>query len=302
MFPHAAIAVFASLTMIASSAVLMSAFEAHVVNVTATIEMPPHEECPALSIGYWTNHEGCDGGKGENVWAAEVAALSTGSFSGVFGSYSGADVCVNLSIPECPKGNSIPSKLCKAKAQTLADELNVVSGRLDLNAWLAGADDGESAFDNLGLAPSSKVFTALAVIESILANASSTANNLTDATYVAQRIYAFYEDENPNAPMCIYEWPLPAPSGAITSPGVFPEAPPEETENQQEEPQEPVEESPANSTSTEAITEYAPLASAPEASQEEAAPETPPQEEPGSAPPSAPEPSPEPPPEPPPAS
>lgn len=161
-------------------------------------------QCDALSIGYWKNHEGCAGGEGSSVWAAEINNLST-NYSGAFSSYSGAQICENLWTPNCPGGNTVESKLCKAKAQTLADELDVVSGRLDPAALLAGADDGDGAFDNLGLSSGSTVGEALAAIEAILADSSSTVGQLTDAAYAAERMYAFYEDENLNWPACVYD-------------------------------------------------------------------------------------------------
>ena len=193
---------FGVLLITGAGVILASAFEAHVINVTAKIERPPGQ-CNALSIGYWRNHEGCAGGLGESNWTAEVNDLSA-TFAGVFGSYTGAQICDNLWVPNCPKGNSAESKLCKAKAQALADELNVVSDRLQLNALLAGADDGSAAFDNLGLSANSTVQDALTAVEDILADPSSTRAELTDAAYVAERIYAFYEDENPIRPQCIF--------------------------------------------------------------------------------------------------
>lgn len=183
----------------------LSAFEAHVVNVTATIERRP-SSCDALSIGYWRNHEGCTrGGNGSSTWTSEVNALSA-SFSSVFATYTGEEICGNLWVPDCPSGNSVPAKLCKAKAMALADELNTVASRLDLNALIAGADNGSSAFDNLGLTSQSTVGQALTAVEAVIANPSATAAQLTDAATVAERIYAFYEDENPTRPACVYSW------------------------------------------------------------------------------------------------
>ena len=58
----APVLVAAALFLVLSNSVIyLAAFEAHVVNVTATIERPP-AQCGALSIGYWRNHEGCSGG------------------------------------------------------------------------------------------------------------------------------------------------------------------------------------------------------------------------------------------------
>ena len=193
-----------ALVLILGSFVLpLSAFEAHVVNVTAVIEN--RVSCDALSIGYWRNHEGCDQGNGYSDWTTEVSVLSAGEFSGVFGTYSGQQICENLWIPNCPSGNGVDSKLCKAKAMALGDELNIVSGRLDLDALIAGADDGDQAFDDLGLSYGSTVRVALEVIEMVLSNPNSSTGDLTSAAYVAERIYAFYEDENPIYPACIFE-------------------------------------------------------------------------------------------------
>jgi len=179
------------------------AFEAHVVNVTATIERRPIQ-CDARSIGYWANHEGCSQGEGFSDWMAELNDLSLG-FSGIFSSYDGSRICQDLWIPNC---NDVPSVLdgtyCKSRAHVLADELNVISGKLDPNAILAGADDEFPSFDNLGLSSSSTIFEALTVLESVLADSSSTYYPLTDVGYIAERIYTFYEEENPDYPACIY--------------------------------------------------------------------------------------------------
>ncbi|MBI2052716.1 MAG: hypothetical protein HYT34_00535 [Candidatus Ryanbacteria bacterium] len=202
--------VFASLisiSLVVGSSLLVSGFEAHVINVTATIEKPPM--CDALSKGYWRNHEGCtNGGNGSSNWTPEINTLSA-SFSGAFAAFTGAQICDKLWIPNCPSGNTLASKLCKAQGPTLADELNVVSGRLDLNAILAGADDGSLPFDNLGLDSNSTIRQALTVIEAIIADGSATKTQLKDAAHIAERIYTFYEDENPNKPFCIYTLSAP---------------------------------------------------------------------------------------------
>ena len=161
-------------------------------------------QCDALSIGYWRNHEGCSQNAGASVWAAEVNNLSS-TFSAAFSSIDGAQICQALWIPNCPGGNTAESKLCKAKAHTLADELNIVSDRLQLNALVAGADDGTEAFDNLGVSENSTIQEALVIVEAILADSAATIAELTDAAYIAERIYAFYEDENINWPACVYD-------------------------------------------------------------------------------------------------
>lgn len=195
--------VLALVLILANSVIYLAAFEAHVVNVTATIERPP-TMCNALSIGYWRNHEGCTGGEGESDWTSEIHVM-TSNFSGIFYNITGAEICEALWVPNCPSGNNILSKRCKATAMALADELNLVSSRLDLDALIAGADDGSAAFDHLWLTYNSTVRDALVQIEMILGNPNSTTGQLTDAAYVAERIYAFYEDENPNAPQCVMD-------------------------------------------------------------------------------------------------
>jgi len=192
---------FASLLILSNSVIYLAAFEAHVVNVTATIERPP-TQCNALSVGYWRNHEGCTGGEGESDWTNEIHVITT-EFSGIFYNITGAEICEALWTPNCPSGNNILSKRCKATAMALGDELNLVSGHLDIDALIAGADDGSSAFDHLGLTYNSTIRQALTKVEQIIGNPNSTTGQLTDAAYVAERIYAFYEDENPNAPQCV---------------------------------------------------------------------------------------------------
>lgn len=160
--------------------------------------------CEARSQGYWGNHEGCSMGTGSSDWETEINDLSS-TFSGVFGSTSGSQICDALHIPLCPSGGTTEGKLCRAENKLLADELNVVTGKIDINAIIAGADDGDSAFDDLGLTSLSRISVALAAIEAVLANASSTDMQIVDAGYVAERIYAFYEDENPESPMCLYD-------------------------------------------------------------------------------------------------
>jgi len=191
-----------------NSVTLLSAFEAHVINVTATIERRP-SQCDALSPGYWRNHEGCRSGAGESIWAAQINSLSA-TFSGVFAGYSGAAICAAEWQPNCPSALTREGRLCRAKLHTLADELNLVAGHLDLNALIAGADRGGGAFDRLDLSPSSTVAEALTAVEAVIAQheADVTLDGrewLVDASQVAERIYSFYEDENPIAPQCVFE-------------------------------------------------------------------------------------------------
>ncbi|TAN57642.1 hypothetical protein EPN15_03375 [Patescibacteria group bacterium] len=179
----------------------LSAFEAHVINVTATIDPGP-KICDARSLGYWKNHEGCAWGEGESIWESAVQSLST-EFSGIFSAATGEQMCYDLWLTNC-KGTSLQKKRCRARVHTLAVELNVVSGRLDLDALIAGADNGNSAFDHLGLTQNSTIRESLAAIEAIIANNNSTASQYTDAAYAAERIYEFYENECAEKPYCIY--------------------------------------------------------------------------------------------------
>ncbi|MCH7604784.1 lamin tail domain-containing protein [Patescibacteria group bacterium] len=161
-------------------------------------------QCNALSQGYWRNNEGCSKGQGISGWTVEINNLSS-SYSGVFSSITGEGICESLWTPNCSGGNTPEAKLCKAKAHTLANELNIVSGRQDTAALLAGADDGFPAFNNLGLSPSSTVQEAIEEIEAILANPFASVQQLGDAAHVAERIYTFYEEENPLAPLCVFD-------------------------------------------------------------------------------------------------
>ena len=211
----------------------LAAFEAHVINVTAVIERPP-TQCDALSIGYWRNHEGCDQGEGESVWVNEIHDM-TSNFSGLFYGITGEEICQDLWIPNCPSGNNAPAKRCRATAMALADELNLVSGRLQLDALIAGADDGNSAFDNLGLNYNSTVEEALTSIEYIVANGFYSASQYNDAAYVAERIYSFYEDENTDAPYCVMD-PVSLSSSIVPQiSSLSQDAPEEEDEEENDE-------------------------------------------------------------------
>lgn len=159
------------------------------------------KKCDALSIGYWQNHEGCPT---SSIWTVEIQELSLNEFSGAFSTISGADICFYLAPSNCPGGGTVEGQLCRAKGKALANLSNIVSNRLDLNALIAGADDGNEAFDNLGLNSNSTVREALIAIENIIINSNAAKDELEDATYVAERIYTFYEEENLNPPWCIY--------------------------------------------------------------------------------------------------
>ncbi|TSC69980.1 MAG: hypothetical protein G01um101470_910 [Parcubacteria group bacterium Gr01-1014_70] len=187
--------------MIASAALLLSGSEAHVINVTAKIEPP---RCDARSLGYWANNEGCGQGSGSSNWADEVHALSE-TYSGVFSAHSGADMCAALWMPNCSLVTHRPDARCKATAHVLAVEMNVASNRLHLSAFLAGAVDGSFAFDRLHLFESSTIHEALITLEAILTNPEASLKQLRDADFVAERIYSFYENENPFYPRCIFD-------------------------------------------------------------------------------------------------
>lgn len=191
---------FVGLVLSLASLPLIFAFEAHVINVTATIEP---NQCEAKSKGFWANNEGCSQGTGESPWSQDINELSSG-YSDYFGTETGSQICAGLWIPNCPAGNTVEAKLCKAKAQALALELNIVSNHLALGALLAGADDGNGAFETLHLNSNSSIKDAIVAIESILASQFPSKSDLTDTAYVADRIISFYENENPLAPQCIF--------------------------------------------------------------------------------------------------
>jgi hypothetical protein len=189
--------------LLLASVPLLTAFEAHVVNVTAKIERRP-TSCDARSLGYWANHDGCSKGKGESIHAQKVREISQG-LMGAFAYYTGEEICKALWMPNCGPGGRRSGQLCRARAQTLADLSNIAAGLLDTSALIAAADDGTLAFDRLGLTPYSTVDEALTAIELIILDPSSSALDLRHAAYVAARIYSFYEEENPFAPRCIYD-------------------------------------------------------------------------------------------------
>jgi len=194
--------IFLGLGAVAASAgFLLSGSEAHVINVTAKIEPPM---CDARSIGFWGNNEGCSQGAGSSNWTDKVHALSS-AYSGAFASHTGADMCVAVWMPNCAALALSDRDRCEAEAHTLAVELNVASNRLHLSAFLAGVDDGDSSFPLLHLYESSTVHEALITLETILADSSATFIQLRRAAYVAERIYTFYESENPFHPRCVFD-------------------------------------------------------------------------------------------------
>ena len=159
--------------------------------------------------------------------------MSDDNLNDLFRDITGEEICQALWIPNCPSGNNAPAKRCRATAMALADELNLVSGRLQLEALIAGADDGNSAFDNLGLNYNSTVREALTIVEMVIAGVYNA--SLTDAAYVAERIYSFYEDENINAPYCVMD-PI------ILSSGIAPQISPLSQDASEEEDMEENEE------------------------------------------------------------
>ncbi|GEM_PF-5852466 len=201
-FTRYACIVFLGIGAVAASAgFLLSGSEAHIINVTAKIEPPM---CDARSVGYWMNNEGCSQGAGSSNGADGVRTLS-GAYSGAFASFTGGDMCAALRIADCASVLLKDKYACMATAQILALELNVASKRLHPAAFLAGADDGDASFDILHLFESSTVHEALITLEAILANESSSFTQTRRAAYVAERIIAFYENENPFHPQCVFD-------------------------------------------------------------------------------------------------
>ena len=97
---------------------LLSAFEAHVVNVTAKIDPPPNV-CDAKNRSYWQDHEGCLSGTGSSIWESNVQSLS-GQFSSFFAGTTGTQMCEYLFTSNCPSQNTTEGKLCAARAELLS--------------------------------------------------------------------------------------------------------------------------------------------------------------------------------------
>lgn len=190
-----------ALAVIASSSLLISGFEAHVVNVTAQIE---DHRCDPRSLEYWNSNEGCSEGTGSSIWADDISELSA-EFSGVFAGNSGEDICKIIWINDCPSGNSVAARECRARAYAMALELNIVSNRLNVEALLAGADDGSRAFERLNLDAFSTIKQAITAIEAAIAHPGFLGKRLVDAAYVAKRIIKFYEQDNPFGMQCIFD-------------------------------------------------------------------------------------------------
>ncbi len=160
-----------------------------------------NNECGALSIGYYQNHDGCPAG---SIWTTQINDLSSDTLQGAFASITDAEICTLLAPSNCPSGGTVEGQLCRAQGKALADLSNIVAGRLNLNALIAGGDDGNIAFDHLGLSATSTIEMALDAVETIILDPGHTKDQLAEAAYVAERLYSFYEDENPIRPTCIY--------------------------------------------------------------------------------------------------
>lgn len=183
--------------------ILSSAFEEHVVNVTAQIENYK-VSCPTYSVDEWREHQGCTAGTGSSLWASEVNQLSSG-LSNYFASYTGEMICQDLVLADCKGLEGRENAVCWVTAHALVNELNLVSNRLAPNALVAGGFDGNPAFGRLGISADSTVLEVITLTESILANASSTAPQLRDAMYVSRRVHHFYNYENHAKPQCVFD-------------------------------------------------------------------------------------------------
>lgn len=167
----------------------------------STMCTPKGDQCDAVSPGYFKNNDGCENGTGSSDWADEVNAISDG-FSDVFVGITGPQMC-SLWASNCTTGTDVDKARCKAKRHLLADEANFAKSTLQANALVAGADDGNTAFDALGLSATSTLQVAMAAVEAVVANPSATKDDLSRAQYVAARLYTWYEKENPTHPACV---------------------------------------------------------------------------------------------------
>jgi len=145
-------------------------FSGYIEPRTSYITQIEEEDCAALSPGYYKNNDGCPT---ESIWAAEVNDISANTFQGAFATITGSEICYDLGSENCPSG-SYENILCKARIKVLADLLNVAANRLQLDALIAGADDGDSSFDSLGLDYYSTVEEAIFVLEGVLIDSSHT--------------------------------------------------------------------------------------------------------------------------------
>lgn len=165
--------------------------------------------CNAETINYWQVNGGCELDPAVSQQTTLINNLSLNNFQGAFATTTGGEICMAFDLTSCPAENTLEGELCRARGQTLAVMSNLVTGRLDLNAVLAGAFDNSANFTNLNLTASSTIEQVLDKIESVLVDPGATQTDLTNAKFVAQRIYTFYNSENPYAPepTCIYYEP-----------------------------------------------------------------------------------------------
>lgn len=172
------------------------------------MEFCPPSNCNAEPISYWQNNEGCENNPALSNLAIQINNLSSGHFQSAFATTTAADICTTLNVNNCPSEGTLDGEFCRAKAASLADLSNIVTGRLDLNAVIAGAFDNSQPFIDLDLTASSTIEEALNKIEAVLVNPGATAEDLDGAGYVAQRIYTFYNSENPYpSGTCVYYEP-----------------------------------------------------------------------------------------------
>ncbi len=170
-----------------------------------SMEYCPVSSCNAEPIDYWQNNEGCENNPALSNLAIQINNLSSGYFQSAFATTTAAEICVAFGINNCPPEGTLDGEFCRAKAASLADLSNIVTGKLDLNAVIAGGFDNSQPFISLGLTASSTIKEALNKIEGVLANPSATAEDLAGSGFVAQRIYTFYSSENPYpSGTCIY--------------------------------------------------------------------------------------------------
>ena len=157
-------------------------------------------DCNAFSRGYWMNNEGCSylyGGSSLRV--SEIWNLSN-NYQGYFGfsEITGPEVCDSLRFfNQDPRHN--------AEANTLTLYSNIVSGKLQLDALIAGSVNQETeSFTRLCLNSGFTINETVIILENVLSNASATDQDLWDVSNVAERITEFYIHENPIDPQCIY--------------------------------------------------------------------------------------------------
>ncbi len=157
--------------------------------------------CDAFGRWYWANHDGCNGwffcDPGSSIWTEEINNLSD-SYNNYFGNIQGSEICYTLRTPV-----SDVRKTAEANMLTLYS--NIASGRLQLDALIAGAvHDDTDSFTRLSLSFTSTINESIVISENVLSNSSATEQQLQDVGNVAYRITEFYRSENLNNPKCIY--------------------------------------------------------------------------------------------------